>query len=85
MKTKLLFAATLILALCASGCVANRTTSTGGKETSVFAGALTISENSFQPTNPATIDLDTSKASGKSGPSGSTVSVLWGLFKFHDY
>jgi hypothetical protein len=85
MKLKLLPAAALTLALCASGCVSNRTTSTGGKETSVFAGAISISENSFQPTNPATIDMDTSKTLGKSGPSGSTVSVFWGLFKFHDY
>ena len=84
MKPKLLLAATLTLALCASGC-ASRTTSTGGKETSLLAGALTVSDNSFQPTNPATIDMDTSKVMGKSGPSGSTVSVLWGLFKFHDY
>jgi hypothetical protein len=85
MKPKFLSAAVLLFALCASGCVANRTTSTGGKETSIFAGAVTVSENSFQPTNPATIDMDTSKALGKSGPSGNTVSIFWGLFKFHDY
>ena len=84
MKPKLLLAATVTLALCVSGC-ASRTTSSGGKETSLLGGALTVSDSSFQPVNPATINTSTSSMTGKNGPSGNKVSVLWGLFTFNDY
>ena len=84
MKPKLSIIAALLLALFASGC-ASQTTSSGGKETSILAGVVTISDNSFQPVNPATINMDTSTIIGRSGPSGNKVSVLWGMFTFHDF
>ena len=92
MKTKpalsvsngLQLAATLALILFASGC-ATRNTSSGGKETTVLGGAVTVATDSFQPTNPATIDADTSKIVGKNGPSGKKVSLFWGLLTLHDY
>jgi hypothetical protein len=67
-----------------SGC-ATRNTMSGGKETSVLGGAVTVATDSFQPTPPATIDTDTSKIVGKKGPSGKKVSLFWGLLTFHDY
>jgi long-subunit fatty acid transport protein len=85
MKTKLSLALTaLALTALASGC-ATRTTSTGGKETTVLGGAVTVTNDSFQPTNPATINADTSKIVGKNGPSGKKTSILWGLITLHDY
>jgi hypothetical protein len=84
MKTKLPLAATLTLVLFASGC-ATRNTSSGGRETSVLGGAVSVTSASFQPTNPATVDADTSKIVGKNGPSGKKVSLFWGLLTFHDY
>ena len=72
------------LVLLASGC-ATRNTMSGGKETSVLGGAVTVSTDSFQPTPPATIDADTSKIIGRSGPSGKKVSLFWGLVTLHDY
>lgn len=77
-------AATLGLLIIASGC-ATRNTMSGGKETTVLGGAVTVATDSFQPTPPATIDVDTSKLVGSKGPSGKKVSVLWGLLTFRDY
>ena len=77
-------AALLFVVAFSSGC-ATRNTSSGGKETSLLAGAVTVSTDSFQPTNPATIDADSSKIIGKSGPSGKKVSLFWGLLTLHDY
>ncbi|MSU48454.1 MAG: hypothetical protein EXS37_05065 [Opitutus sp.] len=84
MKSILQLAATLTLLALASGC-ATRNTSTGGKETNILAGAIVVSKDSFQPTNPATLDTDTSKIAGKNGPSGKKVSLFWGLLTLHDY
>ena len=67
-----------------TGC-ATRTNTSGGKETTVLGGAVTVSRDSFQPTPPTTIDTDTSKIAGKSGPSGKKVSLFWGLLTFRDY
>ena len=72
------------LLLLASGC-ATRNTMSGGRETSVLAGAVTVATESFQPTPPATLDADTSKIVGRKGPSGKKVSILWGLVTLHDY
>lgn len=84
MKSKLSLAAVVALVCFASGC-ATRNTMSGGKETSVLGGAVTVASNSFQPPNPATIDTDTSKIVGKNGPSGKRVSLFWGLLTFNDY
>lgn len=83
MKSKLPLLAVL-LSLLAAGC-ATRNTASGGKETSLLAGAVTVSSDSFQPVNPATVNTDTSKIVGKNGPSGKKVSLLWGLLTLHDY
>ena len=77
-------AALLALGCTLSGC-ATRNTMSGGKETTVLGGAVTVATESFQPTPPATIDMDTSKIAGKKGPSGKKVSLFWGLLTLHDY
>ena len=85
MKSKLaLAAAVFALVSFTSGC-ATRNTSSGGKETNVLGGAVTVSTDSFQPTGPATLDTDTSKIVGKNGPSGKKVSLFWGLITLRDY
>jgi hypothetical protein len=84
MNSKLQLAVLLSIFALSSGC-ASRKTSSGGKETSVLGGAVTVTTDSFQPTNPATLDADTSKLIGKSGPSGKKVSLFWGLVTLHDY
>lgn len=85
MKSKLLLVtATLTLFALTSGC-ASRRTATGGKETNVLGGAVTVTTDSFQPVNPATVNADTSKIAGRNGPSGKKVSLFWGLLTLHDY
>lgn len=84
MNSKAPFVALLIAAALVSGC-ATRTTSSGGKETNVLGGAVTVSKDSFQPTGPATLDVDTSKIAGKTGPSGKKVTLFWGLITLRDY
>jgi hypothetical protein len=81
---RLKLATALALLVVSSGC-ATRNTSSGGKETTVLGGAVTVATESFQPTNPATIDADTSAIVGKKGPSGKKVSLFWGLLTLHDY
>lgn len=85
MKSKsLLLALALLVPVLVTGC-ATRNTSSGGRETHVLGGAVTVATDSFQPTNPATINVDTSKLVGSDGPSGKKVTVLWGLLTFNDY
>lgn len=84
MKTTHRLAAVLALVACTSGC-ATRNTSSGGRETTLLGGAVTVASDSFQPTTPTTVDTDTSKLIGKNGPSGSKVTILWGLITLHDY
>ncbi len=84
MKSKFLPVIAVAALLLSAGC-ATRNTSSGGKETTVLGGAVTVASDSFQPVNPATINTDTSKLVGKSGPSGKKVSLFWGLLTFSDY
>lgn len=84
MKTKLPLVASVAILLVTTGC-ATRNTSSGGKETSVLGGAITVTSDSFQPVNPATINADTSKIVGKNGPSGRKISLLWGTLTLNDY
>ena len=84
MKSTLRLAAVLTLVACASGC-ATRNTSSGGRETTLLGGAVTGAADSFQPTRPTTVDTDVSKLVGKNGPSGSKVTILWGLITLRDY
>jgi hypothetical protein len=83
-RIALVAAAAALISLVFSGC-ATRRTSSGGRETSVLGGAVTVSTASFQPTTPATVDVDTSKIVSTGNPSGNKVSLLWGLITLHDY
>lgn len=84
MKSKLLLSAALATLLFASGC-ATRTTASGGRETTILGGAVTVATNSFEPTTPATLDADTSKLASKGDPSGKKTTLFWGLITLHDY
>ena len=84
MKTKLLFLVALAGALFASGC-ATRTTASGGRQTTLLGGAMTVETNSFEPTTPITVDTDTSKLASTGNPSGKKTTLFWGLITLHDY
>ncbi|MEY2878539.1 MAG: hypothetical protein RLZZ15_919 [Verrucomicrobiota bacterium] len=84
MKTKLLLPAALALLVFASGC-ATRATASGGRQTTLLGGALTVETNSFEPTNAATVDTDTSKIASAGNPTGKKTTLLWGLITLHDY
>jgi hypothetical protein len=84
MKARPLPLAALATLLFLSGC-ATRTTSGGGRETSLLAGAVTVTTKSFQPATPNTVDVDTSKIVSGGNPSGGKVTLLWGLITFQDY
>lgn len=81
-RAVLLFSAGILSGL--GGC-ATHTTASGGKETSVLGGAVTVATHSFQPPPPATLNVDTSRMIGNGTPSGNKVSLLWGLITLHDY
>ena len=84
MKSKFLLSALLATRALASGC-ATRTTASGGRETTILGGAVAVSTNSFDPTNAATLDADTSKLASTGDPSGKKTSLFWGLITLHDY
>jgi len=84
MKSKLLSLAAAIALALGAGC-ATHTTSSGGRETSVLGGAVTVASDSFQPVTPLTVDADTSKIVSKGDPSGKKVTLFWGLITLHDY
>ena len=84
MKSKFFLSAALLTVLFATGC-ATRTTASGGRETNVLGGAITVSTNSFEPTNAATLDADTSKLASAGDPSGKKTTLFWGLITLHDY
>lgn len=74
----------LALLALASGC-ATHPSVTGGSKTSLLAGALTVSTKSYAPVSPTTLDVNTSTLVGYGAPSGTKVSLLWGLITVHDY
>lgn len=84
MKSKLLLSAAFAAVLVTSGC-ATRTTASGGRETNLLGGALTVSTNSFEPTSAATLDVDTSKVVSAGNPTGKKTTLFWGLITLHDY
>jgi hypothetical protein len=88
MKTLPAVRAACVAVVCAgiasAGC-ATKTTASGGRETNVLGGAITVASDSFQPTTPATVDADTSKIVGRGNPSGKKISLFWGLITLHDY
>jgi hypothetical protein len=84
MKKIAALSAAAVFVVLISGC-ATHTTSSGGRETDVMGGMVTVATNSFQPTPAATLDVDTSKIVGHGDPSGSKVTLLWGLITLHDY
>ena len=84
MKSKLFLSAAFATLLVASGC-ATRTTASGGRETTILGGAVTVATNSFEQTTPATLDADTSKLASAGDPSGKKTTLFWGLITLHDY
>ena len=84
MKSKLLLTAAFAAVLVTSGC-ATRSTASGGRETNLLGGALTVSTNSFEPTSAATLDVDTSKVVSAGNPTGKKTTLFWGLITLHDY
>lgn len=85
MKSKLLLLAALTSAvLFTSGC-ATRTTASGGRETTLLGGAVTVATNSFEPVAPATVNADTSKIMSGGNPTGKKTTLFWGLITLHDY
>ena len=73
-----------LVLLTANGC-ASRTTASGGKETTILGGAVTVATNSFQPPTPTAAAVDTTKLVGTGNPSGTKTTILWGLITLHDY
>lgn len=84
MNARLLLPAAACAVLLSSGC-ATKTTASGGRETNILGGAVTVASNSFQPPTPATLETDVSKIVGRGDPSGKKVSLFWGLLTFKDY
>lgn len=68
-----------------SGC-ASRNLASGGKETTILGGVVTVTKNSFEQPGPNAVgEVDTTKFKPSGQPSGTKTSLLWGLMTFRDY
>ena len=85
MKPPLAPAVLLALALLSTAGCATRTTASGGKETTLLGGAVTVATQSFQPAPATTVAVDTTKIVGQGNPSGEKTTLLWGLITLQDY
>ena len=84
MKTSARALAALLLAATVAGC-ATRPTAGGGRETTLLAGLVTVSEKSFAPPSPTSVDVDLTKGVSDGVPSGTKTTLLWGAVTLHDY
>lgn len=84
MKPSARILAALLLAASVAGC-ATRPTAGGGRETTLLAGLVTVSEKSFAPPSPTSVDVDLTESSGNAVPSGTKTTLLWGAVTLHDY
>lgn len=85
MKPPLAPAILLALALLSTAGCATRITASGGKETTLLGGAVTVATQSFQPAPATTVAVDTTKIVGQGNPSGAKTTLLWGLITLQDY
>jgi hypothetical protein len=85
MKTSTRALAFLLLVVATAGCVATRPTAGGGHETTLLGGLVTVSEKSFAPPSPTSVDVDLTKGAGDGVPSGTKTTLLWGAITLHDY
>jgi hypothetical protein len=85
MKPRLAPVALLAATLLATAGCATRTTASGGKETTLLGGAVTVATQSFQPAPATTAAVDTTKLVGQGNPSGAKTTLLWGLITLQDY
>ncbi len=85
MKPQIAPAFLLTAALLATAGCATRTTASGGKETTLLGGAVTVATQSFQPASATTAAVDTTKLVGEGNPSGAKTTLLWGLITLQDY
>ena len=76
--------APLVLLAFATGC-STQPSIGGGSKNTLLAGVATVSTKSYQPIRATTIDVDTTKIVGNGSPSGTNISLLWGLITLHDY
>lgn len=74
----------LLLLVLGAGCV-SRPTAGGGHETSVLGGFVTVTQKSFAPPAPTSVDVDVTQADGNAAPSGTKTTLLWGAITLHDY
>jgi hypothetical protein len=85
MNRKILIATLVLTTLVlAPGC-ATHLTASGGRETILLGGAVSVSTKSFQPITPATLDVETTKVASTGNPTGNRISLLCGIITLHDY
>lgn len=74
--------AVLALACLVTGCATQKTKN--GRTTTVLGGLVKVESGSYQAASVTTIPLDGAKLIGRNNPSGTQVSVLWGLITYTD-
>ena len=72
----------LAVACAAVGCATQRTKT--GRNTNVLGGLARVDSGSYQSAPATSLDVDTSDMVGRNNPSGTKVSLLWGLLTFTD-
>ncbi|MDR1281065.1 MAG: hypothetical protein LBK99_09615 [Opitutaceae bacterium] len=85
MKSKALLSLGLCIAIVSlSGCATQQTRT--GRTTDVLGGLVTVKTGYWQSASPTTIDANVNELWGDMGnPSGTQVSLGWGLITANDY
>ncbi|AHF89458.1 hypothetical protein OpiT1DRAFT_04645 [Opitutaceae bacterium TAV1] len=85
MKSKALLSLGLCVAIVSlSGCATQQTRT--GRTTNVLGGLVTVKTGYWQSPSPTTIDGNVNELWGDAGnPSGTQVSLGWGLITANDY
>lgn len=74
--------AVVVLACLATGCATQKTKN--GRNTTLLGGLARVDAGSYQAAPATTIPLEGANLLGRNNPSGTQVSVLWGLFTYTD-
>lgn len=72
----------LVVACAVTGCATQKTKT--GRDTNLLGGLARVDSGAYQAASPTTVGMDVSDAVGRNNPSGTKVSLLWGLFTFTD-
>jgi hypothetical protein len=82
MKRSILCFTAVVMACALMGCATQKTKT--GRNTNVLGGLARVNTGSYQAASPTTVGVEVGDLVGRNNPSGTKVSLLWGLITLTD-